>query len=76
MYIIFLCFSRDKTNLNNLITDDSIKIILQNAGLTQICEGEQIACTIGKIEKLILYNSCKYASRIEAYLFNKLMLKI
>lgn len=55
MYAIFLCSSRDKTNLNDLITDDAIKIILQNAGLTKICEGDQISCTIGKIEKLILH---------------------
>lgn len=45
---IYFCSSRDKTNLNDLITEDEIKIILQNAGLTKICEGEQILCTIGK----------------------------
>ncbi|XP_011164368.1 synembryn [Solenopsis invicta] len=56
--------SRDKTNLNDLITDDEIKIILQNAGLTKICEGEQISHTIVTIESLkllcnLLYNSVK-----------------
>lgn len=56
--------SRDKNNLNNLITDDAIKTILQNAGLTKICEGEQILCTIVTIESLkllcnLLFNSIK-----------------
>ncbi|TGZ54105.1 chaperone Ric-8 [Temnothorax longispinosus] len=56
--------SRDKTNLDDLITDDAIKIILQNAGLTKICEGEQISCTIVTIESLkllcnLLFNSVK-----------------
>ncbi|XP_011690211.1 PREDICTED: synembryn-A [Wasmannia auropunctata] len=56
--------SRDKTNLNDLITDDVIKIVLQNAGLTKICEGEQITCTIVTIESLkllcnLLFNSVK-----------------
>ncbi|XP_070155721.1 synembryn isoform X2 [Polyergus mexicanus] len=37
--------SRDKTNLNELITDEAIKIILQNAILTKICEEEQISYT-------------------------------
>jgi len=48
MLYLYICSSRDKTNLNDLITDDTIKIILQNAGLTKICEGDQISCTIGK----------------------------
>ncbi|XP_011647127.1 synembryn [Pogonomyrmex barbatus] len=56
--------SRDKTNLDELITDDAIKTILQNAGLTKICEGEQILCTIVTIESLkllcnLLFNSAK-----------------
>ncbi|XP_012534321.1 synembryn [Monomorium pharaonis] len=56
--------SRDKTNLNDLITDNEIKNILQNAGLTKICEGEQVSCTIVTIEALkllcnLLFNSEK-----------------
>ncbi|XP_018342678.1 PREDICTED: synembryn isoform X2 [Trachymyrmex septentrionalis] len=56
--------SRDKTNLNDLINDDAIKIILQNAGLTKICEKEQISCIIVTIESLkllcnLLFNSVK-----------------
>ncbi|KYN04970.1 PREDICTED: synembryn [Cyphomyrmex costatus] len=56
--------SRDKTNLNDLINDDAIKIILQNASLTKICEEEQISCTIVTIESLkllcnLLFNSVK-----------------
>lgn len=47
---IFSCFSRDKTNLNELITDEAIKIILQNADLAKICEEEQISYTAGKNE--------------------------
>ncbi|XP_012215076.1 synembryn [Linepithema humile] len=46
--------SRDKTNLNELITDDAMKIILQNAGLTKICEGDQVAYTAVTIESLKL----------------------
>jgi len=49
-----LCFSRDKTNLNELVTDDAIKIILQNAGLTKICEGDQISYTAGKNNRKIV----------------------
>lgn len=41
------CFSRDKTNLNKLITDEAIKIILQNAILTKICEEDQVSYTNG-----------------------------
>ncbi|KAL6428305.1 hypothetical protein ACFW04_008541 [Cataglyphis niger] len=56
--------SRDKTNLNELITDEEIKIILQNAILTKICEEEQISYTAGTIESLkllcnLLFNSVK-----------------
>ncbi|XP_011871408.1 PREDICTED: synembryn-A [Vollenhovia emeryi] len=56
--------SRDKAKLNALITEDAIKIILQNAGLTQICEGEQISCTIVTAESLkllsnLIFNSVK-----------------
>jgi hypothetical protein len=47
---IFLCFSRDKTNLDELITNDALNIILQNAGLTKICGGEQISYMTGKNE--------------------------
>ncbi|XP_020285190.1 synembryn [Pseudomyrmex gracilis] len=56
--------SRDKTNLNELVTDDAINIILQNAGLTKICEGDQISYTIVTTESLkllcnLLFNSVK-----------------
>ncbi|XP_072757592.1 chaperone Ric-8 [Anoplolepis gracilipes] len=56
--------SRDKTNLNELITDEAIKIILQNAVLTKICEEEQILYTAVTIESLkllcnLLFNSVK-----------------
>ncbi|XP_029667971.1 synembryn [Formica exsecta] len=56
--------SRDKTNLNELITDEAIKIILQNAILTKICEEEQISYTADTIESLkllcnLLFNSVK-----------------
>ncbi|EFN68344.1 Synembryn [Camponotus floridanus] len=56
--------SRDKTNLNDLITDEAIKIILQNAVLTKICEEDQISYTIVTIESLkllcnLLFNSLK-----------------
>lgn len=56
--------SRDKTNLNELITDEAIKIILQNADLTKICEEKQISYTAVTIESLklicnLLFNSIK-----------------
>ncbi|EZA54229.1 Synembryn-A [Ooceraea biroi] len=56
--------SRDKTNLNDLITDDALNIILQNASLTKICEEKQISYTTVTIESLkllcnLLYNSVK-----------------
>ncbi|XP_029177005.1 synembryn [Nylanderia fulva] len=56
--------SRDKTNLNELITDEAIKIILQNADLTKICEEEQTSYTAVTIESLkllcnLLFNSKK-----------------
>lgn len=58
IYISFLCSSRDKTNLEELITDDMIKIILQNAGLTKIFEGELLSNTVGKnnLENILYKN--------------------
>ncbi|XP_032671271.1 synembryn [Odontomachus brunneus] len=56
--------SRDKTNLDDLITDNAIKIILLNAGLTKICDEEQISYTVVMIESLkllcnLLFNSIR-----------------
>lgn len=56
--------SRDKTNLNKLITDEAIKIILQNAILTKICEEDQVSYTNVTIESLkllcnLLFNSVR-----------------
>jgi len=56
--IILICFSRDKTNLNELITNDALNIILQNAGLTKISGGEQISYMNGKNDRKITF-SCK-----------------
>ncbi|EFN85529.1 synembryn isoform X2 [Harpegnathos saltator] len=56
--------SRDKTNLDELITDNAVKIILLNTGLTKIYDEEQISYTVVMIESLkllcnLLFNSVK-----------------
>lgn len=54
IYISIHC-SRDTTNLEELITEDVLSILLENAGLTEICKEEQIShvYTTGKTAKII-----------------------
>lgn len=58
--------SRDTTNLEELITEDVLSILLENAGLTEICKEEQIShvyttVTINSLKTLcnLIYNSVR-----------------